>query len=172
MYKLFPVLILCVAFLPATGRAEFLYGEVVEINREKHEFVVAVGAAEKGKAEQEGKNVHINVRTMGGGLPPSGGRKPLLPGCVQLGQMVRVWGELHSEEAMFEARVVRGCRGKNCSDPTGVRSRLHGKNRRNCQNQQAGTDHIGPTQMKEGGGSEGNGRMGGNGHGGGGGRGR
>lgn len=51
--------------------------------------------------------------------------KVALPACVTIGAKIRLWGErLPDDINTFIATEIRGCRGRGCSDPTGVRSRL------------------------------------------------
>ena len=171
-----------IAFFPAGGAAEYLYGEVAEVNRERQEFVLVSVTPEWGEGEQAVTEKRVTVKAMGSILPQSEEGKTLLPGCVQVGEMVRVWGESMTVEAGFFASDIRGCRGKGCSDPTGVRSRLHGDKRRNFLNQGTGNTGVNASSFDDiddggvdGGGRGGRGGTGGNGGsggGGGGGRGR
>ncbi len=179
--KLF-ILIFLITFFPARGSAEYLYGEVAEVNRERQEFVLVSVTPGRGEGEATLNETRVTVKAMGSILPQSEEGKALLPGCVQVGEMVRVWGESMTAEADFLASDVRGCRGKGCSDPTGVRSRLHGDKRRNFLNQGTGNTSVNASSFDDmddggvdGGGRGGRGGTGGSGRsggGGGGGRGR
>jgi len=57
-------------------------------------------------------------------LPRESGRT-VFPECVATGETVRLWGHAEdSDDSLFIANDIRGCRHGGCSDPTGVRSRL------------------------------------------------
>ncbi len=97
------------------------------------------------------------------------GRRAGLPGCVRVGETIRIWGRKdRKSDKSFLATDIRGCRSGGCADPTGVRSRLL-QGRKNKQRLKGGTD---PTegQGSESYGFDGNGH-GGSGQGGGGGSG-
>lgn len=130
------LLILCV--FPVRGHAEFLYGQVVEVNRDAQEFVLVTLLPDKNETDLSGNTARIRVKAMGEMLPQAEDGDSLLPGCVQVGKRVRVWGESPASGSTFLATDVRGCGGMGCSDPTGVRSRLQKDKKRKYWNK--GTD--------------------------------
>ena len=57
-------------------------------------------------------------------LPRQSG-KTVFPECVANGETIRLWGVAEdSDNPLFIATDIRGCRHGGCFDPTGVRSRL------------------------------------------------
>ncbi len=169
------ILILLLGVFPARGYAEFLYGQVVEVNRDAQEFVLVSLSPDKEDTDLSGNTARIRVKAMGAMLPQSEEGDSFLPGCVQVGKRVRVWGETPASGASFLATDVRGCGGMGCSDPTGVRSRLQKDKKRNYWNQGTDSSDVdggGSTGRGNGRGNGGGGGGSGNGGGGGGGRGR
>jgi uncharacterized membrane protein YgcG len=178
--KLILILMLILGVVPTRGSAEFLVGEVVAVNRDRQEFVIVSIFTDKGETESSGKESRIKVKAVGEVLSQYEKSIPLLPGCVQVGERVRVWGEIPATGAVFLAIDVRGCGGMGCNDPTGVRSRLQKYKKSNSLNPETELDVV-PSPVSgevnsndnDGGSRTGRGRGNGRGNGGsGGGRGR
>lgn len=104
---------------------DFFVGKVLGVDEKKLEITLEPVQSQNlaGTIVQE-KNVlvrlaeetkQLNTNLQGG-----------LPGCVVVGEVIRVWGQLEATETnVFVAQDIRGCRRGVCSsDPTGVRARL------------------------------------------------
>ena len=115
---------------------EFLAGQVVAVDRERGEFVLQV--SETPGEEEEGTAADRDGRGLGATepLPEKGAMVTVsmvsdaarqdLPGCLQPGKRVRVWGRyVEGQEASFVAEAVRGGGPMRGEDRSGVRSRLH-----------------------------------------------
>jgi len=146
--KLTVILMLMLGVFPARGSAEFLYGEVAEVNRALQEFVLISIPTKQGETKRAENNSRINVKAVGELFPQSEEGLPLLPGCVQVGEKVRVWGETPATGSVFLAIDVRGCGGMGCNDSTGVRSRLQKYKKRKHWNQETEAD-VAPSSVSE-----------------------
>ncbi len=120
------MVLLVVLICSSTGSAygqDFLVGTVLAVDTEQLELMLMVQNGSEGSAADKGKSILIRIATENN--LPSLNRRTVLPGCVETGEMIRVWGQkLDQAEAVFLATDIRGCRGGGCSDATGVRSRL------------------------------------------------
>lgn len=103
----------------ARAAEDFLYGEVLDVDREAMQMTIRTGAEETGEV--------VRVVTLSEALlVENRAGDSRLPGCLQAGKHVRVWGVATVEDKtnLFLAEAVRGCGMTSCSDPTGVRERL------------------------------------------------
>lgn len=106
--------------IPAGARAEMLTGAVVSIDEQQRMFTLNVENTTP--SGPNAKNVVVTVP--GSGSLTYAGRRTL-PGCVQKGESVRVWGDFSlKDENTFLATAIRGTGGRSRHDPTGVRARL------------------------------------------------
>ncbi len=96
---------------------DILVGKILTIDSEKMEFeVVPLSPSD---------NDTILVRIAEAHNLPMDNTGVSFPGCVVVGESVRLWGTQSVDDAhLFLTTDIRGCRGGGCSDPTGVRSRL------------------------------------------------
>lgn len=102
---------------------DFLMGKVLSVNSVKNEIEVAPEVLTDDNSGSSATEENVLVQS-----------KVALPPCVTTGAKIRLWGErLPDDINIFIATEIRGCRGRGCSDPTGVRSRLfrRGKHFRN-----------------------------------------
>jgi hypothetical protein len=111
---------------------EFLMGKVLSVDFRKKEIELA-SQTPMTRKESDGKGVTVLVQS-----------NNTLPGCVVIGAYIRIWGKRLSEDSnTFVANDIRGCRGGGCADPTGVRSRLSIKGKkqhRGCSSDEDSTD--------------------------------
>ncbi len=64
---------------------------------------------------------------------PHTNQQTIFPRCVTKGETVRIWGTyIAATTPFFLASDIRGCKHGGCSDPTGVRSRLHKMRKHRC----------------------------------------
>ncbi|MBW1751315.1 MAG: hypothetical protein JRJ37_11600 [Deltaproteobacteria bacterium] len=131
-------------------------GKVLAMDPNKMEIEIAPLLAEE-PSETGVDNTTILVRIAEENNLPGDGRTVFFPRSVVIGERIRLWGSMvQNGDSVFVATDIRGCRGRGCSDPTGVRSRLL-QSRKNSHRRR----HIDDT-------GKGHGRTGGNGGGGGG----
>lgn len=99
-------------------------GKVLAVDMQRMEIQLAPRKSGK-MAHPFSENEKILVRLAKENNLPRESDEVVFPGCVSLGMTIRLWGTRAStEEGIFVVTDIRGCRGKGCSDPTGVRSRL------------------------------------------------
>lgn len=159
---------------------DFFVGKVLSVDEQKLEITLEPLQSQNlaGTVVQK-KNVLVRLAEETKQLNTN--QKGGLPGCVVVGDVIRVWGQLEATETnVFVANDIRGCRKGVCSsDPTGVRARLL-KGKKWNQSSFDGGDHesdnfgLGSgrgnsSNSGNSGGSNGNGGNGGGGNGGGGG---
>ena len=103
---------------------DFLMGKVLAVDPNKMEIEIAPLPAEK-QSETGVDNTIILVRIAEENNLPRDGRTVFFPRSVVVGERIRLWGSMvQNGNSVFVATDIRGCRGRGCSDPTGVRSRL------------------------------------------------
>jgi len=103
---------------------DFLVGKVVAVDAEQLELTVMPQYGLEGSGSVD-KRETIQVRIAKENNLPVVNRRTVLPGCVETGEIIRMWGQKYARsEAVFLATDIRGCRGGGCSDATGVRFRL------------------------------------------------
>jgi len=112
------LIILALTAADVLAAEDFLHGEVLTIDREASRMTIRTGAE---GAEGVVQSVALTEKLLIDNR--SGGKR--LPGCIELGRHVRVWGEAAGEGEVFLAEEVRGCGMGGCTDPTGVRQRLN-----------------------------------------------
>jgi len=102
----------------SAAAAEYILGRVVELDRARQELGVQVeeySAAGRPLALSSGQRTGVR-------LPESVWQ--VMPACLQEGETVRLWGEYDSLNQVFAAEEIRGTRGWQGGDRSGVRSRL------------------------------------------------
>lgn len=112
------LIILALTATDALAGEDFLHGEVLGIDREANRMTI--------RTDAEGADGGVQTIALTEKLlvdSRAGGKR--LPGCIELGRHVRVWGEAAGEGKVFLAEEVRGCGMSDCTDPTGVRQRLN-----------------------------------------------
>jgi hypothetical protein len=103
---------------------DFLMGKVLAVHPNKMEIEIAPLPAEK-LSETGADNITILVRIAEENNLPGNGRTVFFPRSVVVGERIRLWGSMvQNGDPVFVATDIRGCRGRGCFDPTGVRYRL------------------------------------------------
>ena len=99
-------------------------GKVLAVHPNKMEIEIA--PLPPGKPSETGvDNTTILVRIAEENNLPRDGETVFFPRFVVVGERIRLWGRMVQNGApLFVATDIRGCRGRGCSDPTGVRYRL------------------------------------------------
>lgn len=107
--------------------SDIIHGEVIDIDREAMKMTIRTSSEESGEMM---RIVSLTEKLL---IKNQAGAKRL-PGCIQPGNRVRVWGTVNDleEEKVFVAEEIRGCGMGGCNDPTGVRDRLNKSRKRNC----------------------------------------
>lgn len=96
---------------------DFIMAKVLSVDSEKMELTVVSPA---------NPDSQITVRIAGKNNLPQNDGETVFPGCVAPGETIRLWGSREQTGGpFFLATDIRGCKHGGCSDPTGVRSRLH-----------------------------------------------
>lgn len=121
MKKTFLIFLLSLLFasLSFASDQDFLHGKVLEVDPEGLVMIV--------QPDQDAGEP-ITVLLSSALMVESGSGELRLPGCVNFGNHIRVWGKAGDGlGATFQAFKVRGCGMASCNDPTGVRARLSRK---------------------------------------------
>ncbi len=112
------LLSLCLFCIPVEAGADVLLGRVQAIQEAERQVVVELFSAERNEIPDSRLTIILPEAMV---FKRPNGR--FLPGCIQLGARIKVWGEFDSEDALFRAERIRGG-GHLRSDPTGIRERL------------------------------------------------
>ena len=111
-------------FIPKAMAIDYLIGHVVSLDRENREFVLRVANnPELPRMDDQGAKIK-EYGTLITVILTKASIRPFLPGSVQEGELVRVWGAYDEENStVFRSVDIRGTRGWS-TDMTGVRRRL------------------------------------------------
>jgi uncharacterized membrane protein YgcG len=110
------ILLILLLWVNSASCQDFLVARILTVNHESLELTVVTEAD---------PDTQIAVQFATENELPRNGELAFLPNCATPGETVRLWGNRkQSEDPLFIATDIRGCRYGRCSDPTGIRSRL------------------------------------------------